>query len=58
MTVDFARAVAAPAVVPIHDAIVSPQGRGVYVGVLTRLLPESTTFHDIEQATAWECPAG
>ena len=58
MTVDFARAVGAPAIIPIHDAIVSPQGRGVYVGVLSRLLPESSTFHDIEQGTAWECPAG
>jgi L-ascorbate metabolism protein UlaG (beta-lactamase superfamily) len=58
MTVDFARAVGAPALVPIHDAVVSPEGRGIYVRVLSGLLPEASTFHDIEQGSAWECPAG
>ena len=57
MTVDFARAVGAPALVPIHDAIVSPQGRAIYVRVLGQLLPGTATFHDPEPGAAWECPA-
>jgi L-ascorbate metabolism protein UlaG (beta-lactamase superfamily) len=56
MTVDFARAVNAPHVVPIHDAIVSDIGRGVFVNVTTGLLPEASTFHDIEQRQAWDVP--
>jgi L-ascorbate metabolism protein UlaG (beta-lactamase superfamily) len=46
MAVDFARAVGAARVVPIHDAIVSPEGRAIYVRVTTGLLPEGCTFTD------------
>jgi L-ascorbate metabolism protein UlaG (beta-lactamase superfamily) len=46
MTVDFARAVGAPAVFPIHDAIVAPQGRGIYVRVVSGLLPSGCTYSD------------
>jgi L-ascorbate metabolism protein UlaG (beta-lactamase superfamily) len=53
-TVDFARAVGAPRVFPIHDAIVSPQGRAIYVRVVTGLLPESVTFEDPEPGSALE----
>ena len=54
LTVDFARAVGAPRLLPIHDAIVSPQGRAVYVRVVTSLLPESATFSDPEPGSAFE----
>jgi len=57
MTVDYARAVGAASVIPIHDAIVSSTGRGVYVRVLKQLLPETSRFHDPEAGAAWECPA-
>ncbi len=30
-TIDFARAVGAPAIIPIHDRIVSQGGRGLYL---------------------------
>ena len=54
MTADFARAIGAPRVFPIHDAIVSPQGKAIYVRVLTGLLPESCTFADPEPGSAFE----
>ena len=45
-TAAFLRAVAAPAVVPIHDALLSPAGRATYLRVLGGLLPEGTEFRD------------
>jgi L-ascorbate metabolism protein UlaG (beta-lactamase superfamily) len=54
MTADFARAVAAPTVFPIHDAIVSPTGRALYVRVASGLLPESSTFIDPQLGEAFE----
>lgn len=36
-TVEFVRAVAPRGVIPIHDALLSPAGRGVYVNQLTAL---------------------
>jgi L-ascorbate metabolism protein UlaG (beta-lactamase superfamily) len=36
-TVDFVRAVGAPVAFPIHDAVLSPTGRGLYQNVLRRL---------------------
>lgn len=44
-TVDFATAVGAEAIIPIHDAIVSPTGRQIYVRMVTTLC--DATFNDI-----------
>jgi L-ascorbate metabolism protein UlaG (beta-lactamase superfamily) len=46
-TVAFARGVAAPVAVPIHDAPLSPTGHALYVRVLTGLLPDGTEFRDV-----------
>ena len=54
LTVDFARAVGAPRLLPIHDAIVSPAGRALYVRVVTSLLPDSTTLLDPEPGSPLE----
>lgn len=53
-TVAFARDVAAPQVLPIHDAIVSPAGRAVYLRVVGSLLP-SSEIRDLAGAgrTTW-----
>lgn len=40
-TVDFARAVGAATVIPIHDGLLSPVGRGVYLRVVGGLLGDS-----------------
>jgi L-ascorbate metabolism protein UlaG (beta-lactamase superfamily) len=45
-TVEFARAVGAPVAFPIHDAVLSPTGRGLYQGVLRRLTP-ATELRDL-----------
>jgi L-ascorbate metabolism protein UlaG (beta-lactamase superfamily) len=51
-TVDFARAVGARAAFPIHDALLSPTGRGLYLRVVGGLLPGSTRLHDLATAGA------
>ena len=45
-TVEFVRAVGAPTAFPIHDAILSTTGRGLYQRVLGSLTP-GTQLHDI-----------
>ncbi len=50
-TVDFVRAVGAPVAFPIHDAVLSPTGRGLYQRVL-RSLTEGTELRDLAQAGA------
>lgn len=42
--VDFARLVAAPSVIAIHDRIYSEAGLGIVDGHLTRLLPDSQSY--------------
>ncbi len=46
MTAEFLRAVAPGVAVPVHDALLSEAGRGVYLGNLRRLLPEATVLYD------------
>jgi L-ascorbate metabolism protein UlaG (beta-lactamase superfamily) len=46
-TVEFVRAVAPAVVVPIHDAIVSPAGRAIYLRQTAALAPERTTVRDL-----------
>lgn len=46
-TVDFARAVAAPVVVPIHDALLAPPGRGLFTTVVGNLLPSGSQMRDV-----------
>ncbi|SDQ87113.1 MBL fold metallo-hydrolase [Quadrisphaera sp. DSM 44207] len=45
-TVDFLREVSPRVAIPVHDALLSAAGRQVYLGNLTRLLPEGTRLHD------------
>jgi L-ascorbate metabolism protein UlaG (beta-lactamase superfamily) len=49
-TVDFVRAVRPRIAVPIHDGIVGDVGRGLYVGLLTRLAPDGTRVQDLAGA--------
>jgi L-ascorbate metabolism protein UlaG (beta-lactamase superfamily) len=51
-TVDFVRAVRPARVIPIHDALLQPSGRGVYLGNVGRLLPEGTELVDLAGAGA------
>ncbi len=44
-TVDFANLVGAQHLIPIHDAIVSPQGRAIYVRMVTTLC--TAAFEDL-----------
>ncbi len=52
--VDFARAVASSMAFPIHDAHLSPAGRGLYLGLLDRMSPERTTVRDLAGAGSVE----
>jgi len=51
-TVTFLRAVAPRAAFPIHDATLSPVGRGLYLRVLGSLGPEGTQLSDLAEAGA------
>ncbi|HEX2806538.1 MAG TPA: MBL fold metallo-hydrolase [Kineosporiaceae bacterium] len=51
-TVEFVRAVRPRVAVPIHDAIVSSVGRGVYLRNLSLLAPEQTRLLDLAGAGA------
>jgi L-ascorbate metabolism protein UlaG (beta-lactamase superfamily) len=46
-TVEFARAVGAATVFPIHDALLSPTGRGLYLRVVGGLLPDETRLRSL-----------
>jgi L-ascorbate metabolism protein UlaG (beta-lactamase superfamily) len=48
-TVEFVRAIGAPTAFPIHDALLSPIGRGLYQRVL-RQLTEGTELRDLADA--------
>lgn len=45
-TIDFLREVRPRLALPVHDAIVSGQGRGIYIGQATSLAPEGTEVRD------------
>jgi L-ascorbate metabolism protein UlaG (beta-lactamase superfamily) len=49
-TVEFVRAVRPRVAVPIHDAIVNPIGRGLYLRNLGTLAPEGTQVRDLAGA--------
>jgi L-ascorbate metabolism protein UlaG (beta-lactamase superfamily) len=49
-TIDFLRAVRPSVAVPIHDAIVSPPGRGLYLMQTTNFAPDGTTLRDLAGA--------
>ena len=46
-TVEFARAVAAPVVVPIHDVQLAPVGRNLFLTTVGNLLPAGTQVRDL-----------
>jgi|NGEPerStandDraft_6_1074524.scaffolds.fasta_scaffold29262_2 L-ascorbate metabolism protein UlaG (beta-lactamase superfamily) len=46
-TVEFVRAVRPRVAVPIHDAIVNPIGRGLYLRNLSMLAPQQTEVRDL-----------
>jgi L-ascorbate metabolism protein UlaG (beta-lactamase superfamily) len=46
-TVDFARAVAAPSMVPVHDALLSAAGRATWLRMLLRLTGDDLTLADL-----------
>ena len=54
-TVEFARAVAAPVVVPIHDVQLAPVGRNLFLTTVGSLLPEGSQVRDLagQPATAF-----
>jgi L-ascorbate metabolism protein UlaG (beta-lactamase superfamily) len=49
-TADFVRAVRPSVAVPIHDAIVSPAGRGIYLRQTSALAPAGTIIRDLAGA--------
>ncbi|MBI1759757.1 MAG: MBL fold metallo-hydrolase [Actinobacteria bacterium] len=49
-TIDFAHAVSPATVVPVHDGLLSPVGRGVYLRVVGGLLPERSALLDLAGA--------
>ena len=53
-TVDFVRAVSPGRLFPIHDALVKPLGRGLYLRNLGLLLPEGAELLDLADAGAQE----
>lgn len=58
-TVEFARAVAAPVVVPIHDVLLAPPGRNLYLTTVGNLLPEGAELRDLAgRPAATFSPAG
>lgn len=48
-TIDFLRAVRPRLALPVHDAVASPQGRGIYLKQSTDLAPEGTEVRDWPQ---------
>ena len=53
-TVEFARAVKPPVAVPIHDAIVTPQGRALYVMHVRNRGPKGMRVLELDTAVATE----
>jgi L-ascorbate metabolism protein UlaG (beta-lactamase superfamily) len=49
-TIDFVRAVRPSIAVPIHDAIVSPPGRGLYLMQTTNFAPDGMAMRDLAGA--------
>ncbi len=49
-TIDFVRAVRPAIAVPIHDAIVSPPGRGLYLSQTTNFAPDGMAMRDLAGA--------
>lgn len=50
-TVDFARAVDAPSVVPIHDALLSEPGRATWLRLLVELTDDDITLADLSDGS-------
>lgn len=51
-SVELARAVAPTTAFPIHDAVLSGLGRGVYLRIIGNLLPDGTRLQDLAGAGA------
>ncbi len=49
-TVEFVRAITPGRAFPIHDFLLKPQARGVYLGNITNLVPEGTEVLDLYDA--------
>jgi len=49
-TVDYLRVVRPAVAVPVHDALLRPAGRAIYLGHCTRLAPEGTVVVDLAEA--------
>ncbi len=55
-TIDFLRAVRPAVAVPVHDALLSATGRGLYLSLCGNLGPEGTQLRDLAGAGATELP--
>lgn len=55
-TADFLRAVHPAVAVPVHDGLLLPGARGMYISICTNLAPEGTTVTDLQGAGATELP--
>lgn len=53
-TIDYLRAVRPAVAVPVHDALLVPAARAIYVGHCTRLAPQGTVITDLAGAGAVE----
>lgn len=57
-TVDAVRELAPRLVLPVHDAVASPQGRAFYLGHVTRLAPDGTEVRDWPEDSVVEVTRG
>jgi L-ascorbate metabolism protein UlaG (beta-lactamase superfamily) len=56
--VGFLRRLTAPHAVPVHDGLLQPRGRALYLGQAANLGPGGTRIHDLAGAGATEFVAG
>lgn len=49
----FLRRLSAPRAVPIHDALLSPTGRNLYLGQAASLGSRETQIHDLAGGDPW-----
>lgn len=52
--IDFARAIGAPVMIPVHDELLSAPGRAMMTGLIGRLTPDYSRLVDLKGAGATE----
>lgn len=55
-TLDFVARIAPSIVVPIHDGLLTEEGRTAYLLHVVRFSPEATTVQDLHDGALWDVP--